>query len=215
MSSTCDTPARTSVVRAGTPGPDLGAFHLEVMDDLHPGSVDDAERRIASAIEDGYESGYQAGHRAAADRAEADAQADRTRFRTRAAGVLDALERAAHELQARELAEANAIEDAIVTGAIELAAALVGRYLAEAEAPGRDALRRALAAAPRTGPITVRLHPDDLAALADLDELEPDRVRLVADPTIAVGGCIADGDAWSIDAQLHTALERVRSAATR
>jgi flagellar assembly protein FliH len=68
-----------------------------------------------------------------------------------------ALAGAAAELERRTAPVAAELEDAIVAGAFALAQAVLGRELATAESPGRDALARALALAPTGRPVVVRL----------------------------------------------------------
>src|SRR3712207_9345439 len=88
---------------------------------------------------------------------------------------------------------------------------LLGRELELASSPDLDAVRRALTLCPADAPAVVRLHPDDLrevpeAALAEL----PGSVRVVADLSVERAGAIAETGSSRIDAQLGSALERVR-----
>jgi flagellar assembly protein FliH len=73
-------------------------------------------------------------------------------------------------------------------------------------------VRRALTLCPADAPVVVRLHPDDLreipaAALAEL----PATVRVVGDDTVERAGAIAETGPSRVDAQLGTALQRVRA----
>jgi flagellar assembly protein FliH len=106
----------------------------------------------------------------------------------------------------------TAFEVAAVDAALALAEAILGRELAVATDPGRDAIVRALAVAP-VGPdgVVVRLHPLDRDRLGDLHDLALGReVTVVADATVAPGGCAATVGATDIDASVAAALARVR-----
>ncbi len=92
--------------------------------------------------------------------------------------------------------------------ALQLAEAVLEREVRTAGDPGADALRRALAALPGEVPVTVRLHPDDLAAL-DPGWLDG-RVSVCPDPCLARGDAVAETDRNLVDATLAGALARVR-----
>jgi flagellar assembly protein FliH len=95
--------------------------------------------------------------------------------------------------------------------AFTLAEAVVGRELALAVNPGRDAVARALALSPDGVELTLRLNPDD-AAVLDADSLPAGRaVTVIADATLAAGDCVADAGWSHIDARIGTALDRVRA----
>jgi flagellar assembly protein FliH len=167
--------------------------------------------------------GYAAGHaegllaaatvvaeaeRAAATRlAEAQARWDR-----RLASGTAALAAAAAQLEAAVVPVADDVRDSIVAAVLTLVEDLLGRELALADSPARDAGRRALTLCPADAPIVLRLHPDDLAevpagALAEL----PDSVQVVADARIERAGAVAETGPRRIDAQLGAALERVQA----
>jgi len=62
--------------------------------------------------------------------------------------------------------------------------------------------------------ITLRVHPDDQALVADgaADVLAARGARLVADPAIARGGCLVESDIGVIDASLDTRWQRAAAA---
>jgi len=62
--------------------------------------------------------------------------------------------------------------------------------------------------------ITLRVHPDDHALVADGagDLLAARGARLVADPTIARGGCVVESDIGVIDASLDTRWRRASAS---
>jgi flagellar assembly protein FliH len=181
-----------------------------------------ADEVRAAARAEGYAIGWASGVRDATDtvnaaaataetvrQAASDAQVQAVRT------ALHALAQAALGLEHRAVTPANELRDAVLQAAVELTETLLGRELAVATEPGMDALRRAMDLLPVGRPVTIRLHPSDAAAVRDAlaamssGELGRD-VVVVADPSIEPGGCIADCDATRVDAQLSTALARVR-----
>jgi flagellar assembly protein FliH len=162
------------------------------------------EADAALAVRQGYDDGYADGlARAAVEAAEV-----RKSEATRAAGALSALSlalAAAEESDRRMRAE---IQVAAPKLAFALVEALLGRELALAANPGRDAIIRVLALDDGLAPATVRLNPVDVAAL---DALDLGRVlNVVADPAIGPGGALVEVGRASLDGQLGPALERVR-----
>ena len=115
------------------------------------------------------------------------------------------------EVQLGELADH--MSRTVVDLALEIAAAIVDHEISVADSPGRAALARAIAVAPDRAELIARLHPDDAALLADAADLAPGRsVTVVADPSIARGGCMLDAGGSRIDARVDTAFARVRAA---
>jgi flagellar assembly protein FliH len=172
------------------------------------------ERARAAARAEGYAVGWAEGLRAGAVRAEAlaaEAAAERLREREADAAsvrsALSALAAAAAALEGRAVAPATALEGHLLAAAVELAEALLGRELTVAGG-GASA--------------SARLNPADAAVvrsvLAGLPEAERDEllggreVLVLADATVTPAGCVAECDATRIDAQLSTALARVREA---
>jgi flagellar assembly protein FliH len=168
--------------------------------------------------EAGYRAGSEAGQRAAQEAAAVALQsrqerelADRQDWRQRVAASLEALAVAAAGLEQREAVVAEEVERHAVDLAVDLAEALVGHHLRVGDCGARDALARALSLAPEGAAATVRLHPDDAAALvAETLPATGRSLTLVADPTVEVGGCVVDCGPRRIDAQTGPALRRVR-----
>ncbi|HSL58077.1 MAG TPA: FliH/SctL family protein, partial [Acidimicrobiales bacterium] len=221
MSSSTDTRSRgigARVVRTdGTPAPARGdtvdpfraVGDLPVVEaHMHAdGGVDlDPIRKAAWAAgeragrAEGHAAGYEAGlaEGLAAGRAEglrSGAEDGRRAMAALIERATAAVAGAAGELARRDAVALGEVADEVADLAIGLAAAILEREVAAATDPGRDALARALALAPDRGPVLARLHPDDAAGLgADpIDELAPGReLRLVADPTVGVGGCVIE-----------------------
>ena len=193
---------------------DLGG---EGPDGFH-GMVD--ARLLERVMTEGREAGFQTGYAEGMAQAQAAADAARAAAERRIGRACQALAAAAGELAARDAAGVEAIEDEVAAIAFEVAKAVLGRELelakelAAAGSPPRlGAVSRALALAPPRQPVTLRLHPDDLAMVADPADLAPGRELLaVPDPSITPGGCVVESGGALIDARIEPALERVRKA---
>lgn len=183
-------------------------------------------RRGAQAA--GYAAGWASGIQAARVVADAEAQTRRAEDerlaaerRARLQQAFTALDRAAEGLEARAVPAAEQIEDLIVGSALAIAEELVGQVLRDEQVRSQAALRRALSLAPADEPLTVRVHPADLAALAGDDgELSPAAgvtrpLQLVADPSLQPGDAVASCAATEVDARLSAGLARVREALRR
>lgn len=176
---------------------------------------DEIAERSARLRDEGYRDGYQNGQDAAAryvDAAVADHRSASERF-ARASAVLEA---AADELRRRDGVGIADLEREAIELAVELAVEIVGRELAVTDEPVLDALQRAARLVPDRGEPTLRVHPDDASAVRDLVAAEPvtwtASARVVADGSIERGGCVVDVGACRIDAQIGTAIERLRAA---
>jgi len=182
-----------------------GTRRTAVFNDARADAVRAAVARAAAeatrrGFRDGHDAGYRAGHREGVRAA---------RDETRA--VVAALHATARDIQQRAATDLAEATRTIAAAALELAEAIIGRHIEAAADPGADALARALALAPNI-PLTARLHPED-AALLDTSLLPEDgRVVVVPDPAIERGGCVVEGGATTIDAQVGPALARARQA---
>jgi flagellar assembly protein FliH len=184
-----------------------------------PGSA--AARQEASSTRTGaYATGYAAGLRAAegetrALRAQlrtehARAEAHRGRELARATAALNA---AAAALERRTVPVVDDAARLLSTAALELAEALLGNELLDAEHGARAALARALDGVQTHTVHAVRLNPADLAVLP-ADTARQADVRLVPDPTLAPGDAITEFPDGFLDARIGAALERCRAALT-
>lgn len=213
--SSSSSPVRTGTrVLRGADGDTACSSRLLALDLAPAGLARLDPDRVDLAVEEGraagFEAGFAAGHAAGLAEARAAQAATTEHHRARLAATVQAAETAvASALDA--VAEAALEAAAATTGAaFAVAEAVVGRELALATDPGHDAVRRALALSPEGVEVTIRLHPDDAAAL--LDELPAGRaLHIVADPTVAPGDCLASAGWTTIDARIGTALERVRA----
>lgn len=147
-----------------------------------------------------YQRGVEAGQAAAAAAHALAAEEARTAL----AAAVTALERTAQGLQARFTESVNAL-------AVGIAWHLAEREFTADPAHMQQLVARALVLAPLAGPVTLRLHPDDLAALHRLPgvlDAVPATVELrwTADPSVGRGGCLLEGPASVVDGRLDRAL---------
>jgi flagellar assembly protein FliH len=167
---------------------------------------------IESALRDGRQAGYDDGFGAGYADGLAEARARTEDLAERLAGLFPQLAAASTALYEREATARIHIEDQVVEVAFEIAQVLVGHELAHTENIGRDVLARALAFAPDQGHVVARLHPDDLAALGDPDNLALGRsFAVVPDAGLRPGDCVVDVNGCHIDARIDAALERIQS----
>lgn len=96
---------------------------------------------------------------------------------------------------------------------VSIAFAALCRILGE-KGTSRDAIhamvREAMAATRSREQLTVRLHPDDAALLRN--GAVEDEIRIEADQSVKLGGCIVDSAAGSLDARFETQLDLLRIA---
>jgi flagellar assembly protein FliH len=210
----------TGFVPAGAPAL-AGRSHVAVA--FRPAALDvpDADGATHEAARAaGFAAGYAAGARqAAADAAQEAARVASARAEAAAAAAaaladaLEVLRSAAAAARARTvpvLAEAEALLHA---GALELARAVLGVELDDADRSATAALARVLDRPHAPEAVTIHLHPRDLAALraCGADEV-PDGVELVADPSLAPGDAVSRHPDGFLDARIGAALERAAAA---
>ncbi len=174
------------------------------------------EHERAAARAAGYAAGWSAGAQAAQAASQHDmadrrrqADAEAAAATARLTSVLEALSQAAG--QARAVGEQTRLElsQAVLDTALQLAAAVLGHEPLASENPGRDALKRALAAEPGAVEPVVRLNPDDAATISALDI--PSRVRVVADSSLSRGDSVLDHAAGRASVVLADALARAKA----
>jgi flagellar assembly protein FliH len=152
-------------------------------------------------LEEAFARGLDEGHRAAA------AEADRKLL-----GACQALAGAAESLQAVRAAFTSEAEESLYALATALAHQIVQRELATDPTIVRDLVRRAIEVLPLEGPLEIRLHPADLAALGpDLDLYAPGGrkldLRWVAEPSIERGGYVIETSQRVVDGRIDPVLQ--------
>lgn len=160
----------------------------------------------------GYADGYQAGNEAAALAAERSSREREALLKE----ALAALYAAAEACNGRMGVTVEEVEEAIVTAAVEIGEALLGRELTIANDIGKVALARALALAPNSRPVRAFLNPQDIATIGSVEDVAPGRsVEILGDPSVEPGGCVLEAGPTKVDAQLDAAIRRVRRVLDR
>ncbi|MEV6344513.1 FliH/SctL family protein [Actinoplanes sp. NPDC051851] len=181
------------------------------------------EQARLAARTTGYAEGWAQGKREAteaaenaADRAHAAEEAHEQRRSAALAQAVNALGRAVTELETQLTPTFTELQEVVLAGAFELAEAIVGRNLADDPDRGRDALRRAMSAAPENGDVAVSLHPADFQILVGENENTFDyqgrRITLHSDPALNPGDAIARTGTATVDATIAAAIARAREA---
>jgi flagellar assembly protein FliH len=169
--------------------------------------VDSIESFRAQAVRDGYEDGFADGQA----RAEVEASRVRDLEARRFEAALTALGQAVGRAQEEDLQRRGELQATASQLVFALLEELLGREIALAVNPGRDAITRALSLDQGTEPATVRLNPKDLATLGDVKDIDVGReLSVVADASVEPGDALIEIGRVVLDGQLRTALERVR-----
>jgi flagellar assembly protein FliH len=164
-----------------------------------------ADRAEAARLE-AYGDGFAAGLEAARVSAES------TRLDALCRGA-EALHQAAAALEAGRANAIAVVEEDAATLAVELARTLVDHELSLSDSLVSAAIRRALRLTAPGDDLIVRLHPDEVIEATELQAYVTDcRVTVVPDESVERGGCVIDAGPCRIDAQIETALARVRWA---
>ncbi|WP_337063046.1 FliH/SctL family protein [Kineococcus sp. G2] len=196
-----------------------------------------AERESARTA--GWAAGWAAGMRQAAEEAAADRLAARqaataaaAAHESRRAAALARAEAAvltaADGISAQRLPSVAALADTVLELALELAGAVLDREVSLMGSPVHEAVQRALRPLDDHQPVTVRVHPDDLAALTGDGPTGGDpaggalktpgapadapRVTYLADPTVSPGDAIARQGDTDVDAGLRASVGRALAA---
>ncbi len=182
---------------------------------------------FSGLLEEAYATGYQDGLTQASTEAAEKVASEIARMSQERSERIDravkALEDAAISVMKARAETARVATEDITEFSFRLTEILVGRELELSKDPGMDSIARALALAPCDEPLRIHVHPDDASTLAELDPLETKSetraVTIIADPAVERSGCTLDAGPCHIDAQMGSALERVRivlqSAGTR
>lgn len=156
----------------------------------HP-TVSDLEALEHQAREEGHAAGLAQGL------AEARAQG-----REQLARLASICEQAARPLEALDAA----VEQELAQLAMLVARRVIAQELAARPELIAQAVRQAAAALPAaTRELRVRLHPDDLALMRELEATET-HWQLVADPALKRGDCLLESERSRLDARVETRL---------
>ena len=175
-----------------------GDSRFDVSTDVAPGDVRADE---ASPREEEYARGCADGERRA-----------RAEFASAIASALSALTEAIAHVQLHEAPWIANAEENLAAMAVVIAQHVIEREVTADAQIVRELVRRALVQLPLDQTISIRLHPDDLAACESV--LAPDAsgrqrdLRLMPDPRMHRGGCLVEGRERVIDGRVDTSLER-------
>lgn len=125
--------------------------------------------------------------------------------------ALASLARAAEELRGRDAAVIETVETAIANAAIELAEAIIGRELNTDDDSARATVERAIHAGGAASGTSIRLNPDDIAALGARGSAASD-IDFVADSTLERGDAVVTMPNGSLDVRISSALARAKAA---
>jgi flagellar assembly protein FliH len=222
MSTSPDRTGNGAVLRgAGAEGVPAARFDADLTTAASPISTRKGEAAWSAARTAGYAEGWALGQRAARvasqaarDQIAAAHQADDSEREALVRRAVGALVRAADDLGKRSATATEATEDLVLRTAVDLAEAMLGHELSAGPARDTNALRRAMAATPAAGPLSVRLHPDDYRTLTEMLDssgtVDGRKVILAPDAALRPGDAVAECGATTVDATLSGALTRMR-----
>lgn len=181
-----------------------------------PGELAEKLRKEAQAA--GYAAGWAEGRRAAEEgarearaRFDAEARAALAAQEEVVARVLGAVMAAVERFEQRAVPSIEGMQGDLVRAAFTLAETIIGRELASATDPGRDAVERALAFAPPGRAAIVRMSPSDAGTLPGTFSTQGRDLVIVADPTLTPGDAIVECDATTIESRLQDSIARARA----
>jgi len=142
-----------------------------------------------------------------------------------------AMKVALDQIARSDLDRMHDVEHRVLELGVAVAEAILDREIRTDDELVLTAAKRALALTPDRGPINLRVHPADVAAVraAIASTPAPDRsasaddqisshlaseVLVIADPAIERAGAVAEVGPLRIDAQISSALARIRDAFT-
>lgn len=226
----------STVIKAGEAGPVLQRLStVDLADHLGEARaiIADAERRAAEIIahakrdadrarenahETGHEAGYEEGRReGTAAGHQAGLEESVERFRGQQSTLVSAMARVVAEIDAIKQDLAVAAEKDLLDFAVSVARRLTFAIGAIHRESALENLQRALRLVGAKTDLTVRVHPDDIAAMETFAESVLENIRtshavnLVADDTLAPGGCVVESAEAEVDASLETQVDEMVS----
>jgi flagellar assembly protein FliH len=129
----------------------------------------------------------------------------------RARELLKQLEAAVQAQRTAQMRAFDELSGDVARFAYATVDALLGRELALAQNPVRDAVEHALRFTPDRASALVLVHPDDIDLVGPVGDLGGTRaVEVLGDAAVQRGGCVVRAGDCEVDAQIDAALERVR-----
>lgn len=185
---------------------------LEIIAKARAEAVQIAEQAKSDGFKAGYQHGLEQGRTSGAESAYADALQRHTEEH---AQVQACLAQAAAEIQKMRADLMSAAERDLLDFALTVARKLTFAVGSHSREAAQENLRRALRWLEATTALTIRVHPHDvenITAFAPrlLDELSrTDALRVVADESLAPGGCRVQSSRAQVDASLETQIDEL------
>ncbi len=129
--------------------------------------------------------------------------------------LVPAMQQAAEKLQREYQAWLGRWEESAVRLSVAIAERILKHQLDVDPQTSSRLISEALRLISRVDRLTIRLHPDDVAALGDQPEqfvstvAHAGQVHVVPDPEVGRGGCVIETQTGSVDARIETLLERI------
>ncbi|WP_345762616.1 FliH/SctL family protein [Diaminobutyricibacter sp. McL0608] len=124
---------------------------------------------------------------------------------------LGAVELMLHTLDARLEPVVESAQQSLAVAALDLAEAVVGVELGDAESSAKAVVTRVLSSVDANETTVVRVNPGELPLLAALFG-GTEAISLVADASLDRGDAIAELPSGFVDARIRSSLDRARSA---
>lgn len=144
-------------------------------------------------------------------------QAGQAKARRELEAALAATRRVLTQVKEAREGWVRVLEENLVALSTAVARQIVGRELSDDRETYLGLVQAAVAAYPMDQVLRIRIHPDDLALLADEEtgEVPGDEAtggreaRWIADEDIVRGGCVVEGPDRIVDGRVDAALERI------
>lgn len=167
-----------------------------------------ADEELKQALASAAKDGYAQGRAKALEEARQAAEEAKLQFEQRVA----ALQSLAASVAGQADAALEGVEDELVGLCHDVLCRLLGEAAASPEGI-RALVKQALRELPGE-PLSIHLHPDDLALLTASDDGIDSRIRWRPDSSVVLGGAILKGEGGSIDARLETQLRALSEKLT-
>ncbi len=185
---------------------EIARLRVKIRDELTAELASDRAATLAQAQAQGFAQGMEQGHESAS-----------TEIRRRFDELKARIEAALTSLHDAHECVLDECRQQIGAVAFEAVCRLVSQQFASKEFV-RGIVERVCREAVGQSSLTVRLHPDDLQLLSDIDTRslrEGARVDFTPDSTLTLGGCVVDSDMGRFDGSLDTQLTRLHAVMCR